>query len=125
KVDLGDPGRMCEHDLQPAIGLRAPEARLHREWPADRAVFRQKPGPAGVDQERLAVVAEAELLAEVRALDGRVTDHARAFPPPAPAPSHRPRRNRTGPGSGCRSTSAGSAPAARPLALSVATLAPG
>ena len=61
--------------------LRPPESCLHRQRPADGAIFLYQPGPAGVDQEWLAVMAEADLLAEVGALDGRVADDARALPP--------------------------------------------
>src|SRR5215469_9973867 len=72
---------VCQYDLDTAILLGAPVAGLSRQRPADCAVRVDQPGPARVDQERLAVMAEGDLLAEVRALDGGVPDDAGTLPP--------------------------------------------
>src|SRR5580658_4714617 len=93
-VDLADAGRMGQQDLDLVVGLRPPEPDLHGQRPPDRAVRLEQPGTAGVDQERLAVMAEGELLAEVHALDRRVADDASAFPPAEQEAQRRDRRMR-------------------------------
>src|SRR6516225_2061874 len=49
---------------------------------ADLALLVQPPGPADVAEERLAVLAELDLLAEPEGLDGRVPADPGALPPP-------------------------------------------
>src|SRR5215469_10997302 len=71
---------MCEDDLHTAVLLGAPVAGLHRQRPADGAVRLDQPGPARVNQERFAIMAERDLLAEVRAVYRRVPDHTGALP---------------------------------------------
>src|SRR5580693_1265592 len=82
QVDLDDPGGMREHHLDLAVRTRAPVPALGAERRPELSFFVQPPGPAGVDQERLAVMAEADLLPEPERLDGRVPADPGAFPPP-------------------------------------------
>src|SRR6266571_2578544 len=80
EVDLSEPGRVREQYLQLVVRLRAPEAGLHRQRPADVSRVVQQPGPARVDEVRLPVVAERDLLAEPETLDRGIAAHARALP---------------------------------------------
>src|SRR5262249_5210834 len=80
QVDLGDPARVSQQDLDLALGLRPPEPGLHRKRTARHAVGVEQPAPADVEKVGLAVVAEGELLAELEALDRRVAAYARALP---------------------------------------------
>ena len=58
QVNFGDPGRMHQQHLHTTLRPRPPVPRLHVRRPAETAFLVQQPGPAGVDEERLAVVAE-------------------------------------------------------------------
>src|SRR5690242_1729372 len=73
---------MRQHHLDLAVRARPPVPALGPERGPDLPLLVQPPGPAGVDEERLAVVAEADLLPEPERLDGRVPADARALPPP-------------------------------------------
>ena len=73
---------MREHHLDLAVRPWPPVPGLGAQRQPDLPFFVQPPGPADVTQERLAVMAEADLLAEPERLDGRVTADSGAFPPP-------------------------------------------
>src|SRR5579875_1277563 len=81
EVDLGDAGRVRDQHLHLALRLGAPESGLGGQRLADPALRVQPPGPAGVDQIRLADVAERQFLTELEALDRGVAAHAGALPP--------------------------------------------
>jgi hypothetical protein len=81
QVDLGDARRVGQQQLDLAVGLGAPEAGLGGQGAAEVTLGVQQPGPAGVAEERLPVVAEHHLLAELEAVDGRVPADPGALPP--------------------------------------------
>src|SRR5215470_4259358 len=72
---------MRQHHLDLVVRAGAPVAALGAERRPDLPLLVEPPGPAGVDEERLAVMAEADLLPEPERLDGRVPADASAFPP--------------------------------------------
>src|SRR5207247_8712140 len=76
------PGGVAEPHLDLAVRPGPPVPALGAQRRPDLPLLVEPPGSAGVDEERLAVVAKADLLPEPERLDGRVSADARAFPPP-------------------------------------------
>src|SRR6185437_3094065 len=96
-VDLHDPAVVREHDLQRAVFLRPPEPALDVRGPEDVPLLVEQPGPGGVDEVGLAVVAERHLLAVARALDRRVAEYPGALPPTRPPRRRNPATPRPAP----------------------------
>src|SRR5216683_5977715 len=71
---------MSEQKFHAGIRLRSPETSFGSKRPSERPVLLKQPGTARVREERLAVVAESDLLAEPAAVDGWITHHACALP---------------------------------------------
>src|SRR4051794_39188736 len=80
-VELEDAGGVREEQLDLAVLEGAPEAGLHRRRAHLGTVLGvEDPGPALPLEEATPVVRHLDLLAEVRGLDRRVADDARALP---------------------------------------------
>src|SRR6478672_11524702 len=79
-VELDDPRRVGEEELDLPVGERPPEPQLGRQRSHLVPRLVEEPGAAVPLEERAAVVADLDLLPEVGRLDRGVADDARALP---------------------------------------------